>query len=886
MVTDHLNASGIGHWEVIAKTGELFWSDVVYHLHGLEPGTLINIDAAIDAYHPDDREKVVEYVRCALEEKQDYQFTLRLMRADGEIRSVLSTGIVRLDSEDQVKSVFGIFEDITERLMSEEALKRSEENFRKVIEHAGDAMFVIDPKTARIRDVNIQACSILGYTRTELLNMTIPEIDIGTSEEALSAHMQGLRIGKVETLESVHRHKDGTPIPVEIRTGLIELQNELQLLAFARDISERKLADEKIRESEARFKSFFNNAPTIMSLKDTNSRYQMVNQSWQDFHKISSTRAAGKTAKEVLQKNLNYTPSDHEKEVLDSLAPSSKTRVVATENGPRTSVILKFPVLDAYGEVNGIGSIVTDITEQEDAQLQAKRMMMALNALEDSVLLLDNKDRVVTSNQAWRDQNYRVSDHTKPGTKFSDHLRAGLELGLYPEGIGREKAWLDQRMEHHKQLKYPLEISKQGGYWIRSHGHKLPDGGTVVIFSDITELKAREAAHIESERQFREVLENSPIGIAIVSKTTDRNAISAKRLFVNKAMVDLTGADSADQMLDAKLTDGWAIPAQRHAAAQIVHEGDDLIDFETLRQRVDGTEWLALMYSRPIHFNGTECIMIWHLDITKRKHAESALLRAHNELEQKVMARTAELETAMNVAKAANDLKSQLITTMNHELRTPLTSIIGSLRLIVDGAIEQIPETTAGILKIAWRNSERLAILVNDILDVERLENVSSKLKMSPIDLCELVRTSIELNDGLAKEYDVVFALLNDLPSVIVNGDETRLLQVMANLHSNAAKFSPNGGVVRTQISIENNQARVSVSDTGPGIEDKIKDNLFQKFVRGNNNDNRNTGGVGLGLNITKTIVEQHEGAIGFDAELAVGSTFYFTLPIPIDPHI
>lgn len=886
MTADHLNAPGIGHWEVIAKTGELYWSDVVYHIHGLEPDTQVDIDAAINAYHPDDREQVLEYIRRALEEKQDYQFTLRLIRSDGEIRSVLSTGIVRLDPEGQVKSVFGIFEDITERLKKEEALKTSEENFRKFIEHAGDAMFVIDPKTARITDVNIQACSKLGYTRAELLNLAIPEIDIGTSEEELSAHLQGLRVGKVETVESIHRHKDGTPIPVEIRTGLIELQNEVQLLAFARDISERRRADEKIRDSEARFNSFFNNAPTIMSLKDTNGRYQMVNQSWQDFHKIGSAQATGKTANEVLKENLNYTPSDHDKEVLNSLVPSTKTRVVDTENGPRTTIILKFPVMDAYGEVNGIGSIVTDITEQENAQLHAERMMMALDALEDSVLLLDDNDCVVTSNQAWRDLNYRVSDHTKPGAKFSDHLRAGLDLGLYPEGIGREKAWLDQRMAHHRNPTHPLEIFKQDGLWLRLHERKLPGGGMLSIASDITELKLREAAHIESERQFREVLENSPIGIAIISKTTDPNAIGEKRLFVNKAIVDLNGADSADKILNAEIGDGWAIPAQRRAAAQIIHDGGDLIDFETLRRRDDGTEWQALVYSRPIHFNGTECIMSWHLDITKRKQAESALLRARDELEQKVVARTAELEKAMIVAKAANELKSQLITTMNHELRTPLTSIIGSLRLVVDGAIEQVPETTADILKIAWRNSERLAILVNDILDVERLEDFSSKLEMLPIDLCELVRNSIELNDGLAKEYEVEFALLDDLPAIMVNGDETRLLQVMANLHSNAAKFSPNRGIVKTLITIENNQAKVSVSDTGPGIEEKIRDRLFQKFVRGNNFDNRNTGGVGLGLNITKTIIEKHKGSVGFDTKQSLGTTFYFTLPLSDAPHI
>jgi len=258
----------------------------------------------------------------------------------------------------------------------------------------------------------------------------------------------------------------------------------------------------------------------------------------------------------------------------------------------------------------------------------------------------------------------------------------------------------------------------------------------------------------------------------------------------------------------------------------------------------------------------------------------SDLRIARDELEERVHERTLELEKARDEADAASVLKSQLITTMSHELRTPLTSIIGALRMLTGGVSNADPEQNAQLLDIAWRNSDLLAALVDDILDVEKLDADAMLFKMERLDLTDLIRRAVDQNMGYAEEHRVSFKFEDPGRKFEIRGDETRLLKVMANLLSNAAKFSPKGACVRTSLVPEDARVKVCVSDEGAGVPVDIRDRLFEKFVRGENIDSRNLGGAGLGLNITRSIVEKHDGAIGFDSQTGTGTTFFFTLPV------
>lgn len=266
-------------------------------------------------------------------------------------------------------------------------------------------------------------------------------------------------------------------------------------------------------------------------------------------------------------------------------------------------------------------------------------------------------------------------------------------------------------------------------------------------------------------------------------------------------------------------------------------------------------------------------------NIAFREIAENELKLMNTDLEQRVDERTAELKEARDLAEAANQLKSHLVTTMSHELRTPLTSIIGSLGLLTKKEIIEDPEAASGLLEMANRNGQQLARLVDDILDVDKLDASAVEFQTQRLDLSEVVQNAVDLNAGYAEQKGARFVVSDLVPNSEVLGDEMRLMQVLANLFSNAAKFSPDGGAVRVRMSIEGAWVYVHVTDDGPGVPDDIRSSIFDRFVRGENIDSRNEGGAGLGLNISKTLIEKQGGKIGFDSEPGEPTTFYFGMP-------
>lgn len=230
--------------------------------------------------------------------------------------------------------------------------------------------------------------------------------------------------------------------------------------------------------------------------------------------------------------------------------------------------------------------------------------------------------------------------------------------------------------------------------------------------------------------------------------------------------------------------------------------------------------------------------------------------------------------------KQVERMKNEFVSTVSHELRTPLTSIRGALGLITGGAVGPLPGKVGELIDIAYKNSQRLIALVNDILDLEKIESGSIEFRFQQADLGQLIATAIEANASFATEYGVRYVVRQPIPAIAVNVDGDRIIQVMANLLSNAAKFSPAGGTVEVAVLPRDGWVRVAVIDRGPGIPENFRDRIFQRFSQADSSDTRKAGGTGLGLSITKTIVERHGGRIGFDATPGGGSTFHFELPL------
>jgi PAS domain S-box-containing protein len=224
-------------------------------------------------------------------------------------------------------------------------------------------------------------------------------------------------------------------------------------------------------------------------------------------------------------------------------------------------------------------------------------------------------------------------------------------------------------------------------------------------------------------------------------------------------------------------------------------------------------------------------------------------------------------------------IRNEFVSTVSHELRTPLTSIRGSLGLLQSGAMGRLPKKAAEMVAIAYKNSGRLVRIINDILDIGSIEAGKLTLKMCIVPLAELLQQSVEANAGLAEKCGVSFVLEPVSANDRVMADPDRLMQVVANLLSNAAKFSLPGAEVRIRVRPGSTTMRVEVQDSGAGIPEAFKAHIFEKFAQADASATRRFEGTGLGLSIARKLMEAMGGSIGFDSIVDQGSVFYIELP-------
>jgi PAS domain S-box-containing protein len=229
--------------------------------------------------------------------------------------------------------------------------------------------------------------------------------------------------------------------------------------------------------------------------------------------------------------------------------------------------------------------------------------------------------------------------------------------------------------------------------------------------------------------------------------------------------------------------------------------------------------------------------------------------------------------------KRVEEMKNDFVSVVSHELRTPLTSIRGSLGLIAGGVAGPVPEKARTLVEIAAKNCERLVRLINDILDVEKIESGKMGFRFAPVELMPLIEQAVESNRAYAEEYEVELRIARSIDGARVWADTDRLQQVMTNLLSNAAKFSPRGGVVEVAVERRGEELRISVTDRGRGIPSEFRSRVFERFAQADASPTRGKGGTGLGLSISRAIVERHRGRMGFESEPRVATTFWFDLP-------
>lgn len=225
-------------------------------------------------------------------------------------------------------------------------------------------------------------------------------------------------------------------------------------------------------------------------------------------------------------------------------------------------------------------------------------------------------------------------------------------------------------------------------------------------------------------------------------------------------------------------------------------------------------------------------------------------------------------------------MKDEFVSTVSHELRTPLTAIRGSIAILERGSADKLDARGAQMLSMAGKNADRLTTLINDILDIEKLGSGTLTMSEDRIDLVQVLREVTDHNYPFAAAHGVDLSLdVADEPLMVI-GDAGRLHQALANLVSNACKFSPEGELVTIRGRREDGQALLAVEDHGPGIPVEFRPHIFGRFAQAGAEHQQGRAGSGLGLAITKAIIERHRGEIGFDSDVGHGTYFWIRLPL------
>jgi len=428
-----------------------------------------------------------------------------------------------------------------------------------------------------------------------------------------------------------------------------------------------------------------------------------------------------------------------------------------------------------------------------------------------------------------------------PMTEITERA-AALTVHL-PEGPREAKSIAK---EDDRSIPFESEATRTDGIVLLVRGRPLDSGDYIVTYTDITAIKQSELAYRDQATRLTAMLDNVVDAIITINESGSIESWSkgAERLF----------GYAADEVLRRNVR--MLMPEPHHSA----HDGYIRHYIETGEQRIIG----ARREVEGRHKDGH--IVQVDLGISEMRLGSRRMF----------IGVVRDISARLEVER----LKAGFVSTVSHELRTPLTSISGSLGLLAGGVAGQLPAKATRLIEIARLNSDRLVRLINDILDLEKAESGRLDLRLETLALKQIVRHAIDLNRAFAHGFGVTIELDAGSSDANVFVDHDRLIQVLTNLLSNAAKFSPRGGTIFVTIGTGNDSVRVSIRDQGPGMPEEFRRRIFQKFAQADSSDSRAKGGTGLGLSIAKTIVERLGGSIGFDSESGRGATFHINLPI------
>ena len=753
---------------------------------------------------------------------------------------------------------------------SSQKLRESELRNQQLVDGVRDyAIYGLDPE-GRVQSWNSGAAQIKRYTAEEIIGSnfstfyTEDDQKAGTPQKALAtARTTGTFKG-----EGWRVRKDGSRLWASVViTAIHDVDGKISGFAkVTRDITERHNAGLEA----AKLLAIINDSPDYIGTSDLKGSLLYHNRGARqlvglkpgdDFSKLSMADIHPKWAADLLL-------SEAMPAVLREGYWRGETAVLHRDGHEIPVSQLVTLVLDQEGVPTGFSTIIRDITERKkyerDLLQSENRYDLVVRGM--NVGLWDWN--VATGQMYWSNKLKEIFGITDPD------FEAGLDYfseRLHPDEKG---ATLEALFDHLEQkgpynVEYRLQRADGEYVWVNAAGQAIwdKDGVPVRMAGSVVDIGARVAA----ERALRESNSlNSAIlaGARHMVIATDTNGVI--KVF-NQA---------AERELGYKAREivGKVTPAIWHDPTEIVRRAVALSQelkvpvgpgFEVFIKKadlvgVDENEWTL------IRKDG-------------RRFPVSLTATALRNESQEITGYLGIIED-ITERKEIERLKKEFVAVVVHELRTPVTSIMGSLALVTSMKSGGLPEKTRRLIDIAYQNSQRLTVLIGDMLDIEKIASGQMKFDIAEEALAPLIQQSVEANRPYADKLGVSFTSLPVDISLKANVDSGRVLQVLANLLSNAAKFSKKGGNVEIVSVRVGNNVRVQVIDHGDGIPDEFLPHIFGRFTQANNTRNNGSShavkGSGLGLNISKQIIEQMSGHIGFDTKIGKGTTFWFELPL------
>jgi PAS domain S-box-containing protein len=743
------------------------------------------------------------------------------------------------------------FRDITEQKKSENELRESEQRF-KALHNASFGGITIHDK-GLILDCNLGISEITGYSVDELIGMNGLLLIAESSREMV---MDNILAGYEEPYEAIGCRKDGTEYPVRLEARNIPYKGKMVRVVEFRDITERKESEEARQKSENKYHALFeNNMNSIViteMIEDENGYpidyvFLEVNPVFEKETGLKAKDIIGKRATEVYQgieKRENTFLDLHRNVALTGIPHSAE--IYDNENDHYLKVTA-FSI-----EKNIVVGVVQDITERKVAEQERKENERKLNAMIENiadVIAITDKDGInkykspnIERLMGWKPEeivNTSVFDNIHPDEKEKMQMIFASLLNMPKTAVTSNARYL----------------CKDGYYkWIEFTATNLLDEpaieGILLNYHDINERKEAEDLLLESERKFRNYLESAPYGIFILDEY-------GNYLEVNKTACNLTGY-TEDELTHMSISNLIA-PETLIIAGQSFDElkTRGYTSTELLLRHKDGNVSWVRRDGAKLSDNR---FILFTSDITEKKKAEHSLIEAKM------------------LAEHNNRIKSEFLANMSHELRTPLTAVIGFSDILQEGIAGELEEKQLGYVEHINKSGKHLLEIINDILDLSKIEAGKMELECEDFHVSELINETLESMKLISGKKNIKIKLINNVNNGTIHADKVKFQQILYNLLSNAIKFTPDNGEVSVSIEKTQKGIQVSVKDTGIGIVSEMQDEIFSAFSQVDASSKRRYGGTGLGLALVKQFVEMHNGKVWLESEEGKGSTFSFTI--------